>query len=1405
MNWLSRLDEIVTNLLPEEDRRDAKNLRRGNGTTMRIDALLDMDLNYGAEEDVDEMEASNVDEQTNQLGSDLSHASVESTASLGESMDYCPSISDPTAQGSQEGAASGSYGDLGLTTPITSSGSIPQPEGTPSFVTPKTSPVPEVHENEQRKETPYFRTPETFRSSPYATLTPTTSVAVESDLNPSETTSSVRPSPIGTTAEIHTTLPPRNINVMEQDISDIDLDVPLPDWNSSDILFHPSMNCPGVVHVRALAAQRLPCPVGSTVQLAVTLLPWNGKVRGEPTISFGKNSVWVKWDALSEATGCSMVHPWNNQDTPVPTIKMELLFKPMKLLEFKMCSLELSCQPLLTQPGVWKKQWCQTTVPSNEQQPASLADHTPLILIEAAFFPASHDDDEEEEVEKDDEISFLENTTSGAPSIRHDDGSSLRSARFLRGKNRPHLLKLHSVWRPADCAVCKRSLIGWKRAYRCEACNIDCCGDCQLQIDLQIPCGSSLAKNAVETSIQSKMTIENMLATIAPVDEKYSKQVWDQPQDSKKTGKAYHEGIPSETRRIGKFRIQVIQAFVFETPLPIETDPSTVFDESIRTNLRRGDYYARVSCLGGAAFNRTRTIQNTATPKFDETEMVFGIPHYGMEYRVDVLDAFSNTSVGTMLVTAQSLLQLYRDRRVERDGIEPFLPCVRRSRTCMPIRQKVELRVGFKDGFGLDYFVPYKARSANRNGPKPGAISGWIMVEMSIDEDLDTLFGQSPTKCPPRPPHKLDMELLHNHINRITMIVKDVKSAINLYLYVVSWKNPPLTGLSLVVFLRVCCKFDTEYIASLPILMLILMMLYLAAARKAGRLKERFIRREMESRASLAVESSLDRPLHRPLGFIQLSVPKGRNLRSRDLGLPGSVGCHVFWHPQRYCADEDAIKMLSSTDRLLSSHHDIGDTNYLYTANPDWKTLKESNHCKRLRQITTSETGAEQIGENDRNHDYLELPVPQPIQNHADIANGADASQTNISLSPWTTLPGAIVIQVRFADVINVLPGFEEILGEVAIPISKVTQKGEYRGWFQVVEAGSRHFVRCDENDGAGTPRIFVDLKWKGPVSTDDHLTDSDREASIMVTEEMVRAALRNSKNRHDIIGSSMGALNTFRGLGETVQTIQNTLGNAVDVIERVRNLLNFTDPGLSSLLLFGLSIIWVFLTLTPTRVLFLLSVIVQYGGAFVSRFGPALIDCGILGQPKESLPSRGDKEAAAPLAVWLSNAFDSIPTDDDLQKAYFWESARISDIERSKLATMRRVSRLEQLWNAKWYSALKIRETRSSKGAVPSRCWSWETRFGVVHGRRLLIWSTEISFDNGDPPMDRVILSGHAGLAGLSPLDVRELSSDEVSRVANIFGRGIHGQVKLMLLLPDESSKETLEETILAAALKDD
>lgn len=172
----------------------------------------------------------------------------------------------------------------------------------------------------------------------------------------------------------------------------------------------------------------------------------------------------------------------------------------------------------------------------------------------------------------------------------------------------------------------------------------------------------------------------------------------------------------------------------------------------------------------------------------------------------------------------------------------------------------------------------------------------------------------------------------------------------------------------------------------------------------------------------------------------------------------------------------------------------------------------------------------------------------------------------------------------------------------------------------------------------------------------------------------------------------------------------------------------------------------------------------------------------------------------------WIMNALSSVPNDEDLRKAYFWESARISERESSQLAAERRVSRLKQLWNAKWFSMVKVKVADSgSRSKIHTGAWCWEERFVVVHGRRLLIWESDKNFDEGDPPLDRIFLAGHAGLAGLSPIEMRELSSDEIPRVANIFGRGSSEQLKLMMLVPDQSMKEALEDVVLSAAFKDD
>ncbi|KAL3940120.1 MAG: hypothetical protein SGBAC_005281, partial [Bacillariaceae sp.] len=177
--------------------------------------------------------------------------------------------------------------------------------------------------------------------------------------------------------------------------------VPLPRWNhvgandknsaekGSDL--DKSWNCFGVVHVHLLSAQRLPCPVGSSVSATVSLLPWRGKVRTSHTVAFSitvEHGVCVAWDPTDNQGVCSMVHAWNSEDSPVPDIKIDLNFSPLGFgfFEFKMASLTLPCEVLLKSPYKWKRQWCQT-----EQDAAAKRDATGLgpilIQLEAIFIP----------------------------------------------------------------------------------------------------------------------------------------------------------------------------------------------------------------------------------------------------------------------------------------------------------------------------------------------------------------------------------------------------------------------------------------------------------------------------------------------------------------------------------------------------------------------------------------------------------------------------------------------------------------------------------------------------------------------------------------------------------------------------------------------------------------------------------------------------------------------------------------------------------------------------------------------------------------------------------------------------------------------------------------------------------
>jgi len=148
-----------------------------------------------------------------------------------------------------------------------------------------------------------------------------------------------------------------------------------------------------------------------------------------------------------------------------------------------------------------------------------------------------------------------------------------------------------------------------------------------------------------------------------------------------------------------------------------------------------------------------------------------------------------------------------------------------------------------------------------------------------------------------------------------------------------------------------------------------------------------------------------------------------------------------------------------------------------------------------------------------------------------------------------------------------------------------------------------------------------------------------------------------------------------------------------------------------------------------------------------------------------------------------------------------------LGEKERDKFAESKRQIRLEKLWKAKWHGALKLKEKKPEHAISPSssRKWNWEPLFGLLEGHRFIWWRSEKHFDTGEAPLGQIFFAGHSGLAGLSPLDLMELSNEEIPLVVSIFGRGPRGQQKITLLTHSTDAKDSLEAAVLNVSIKAD
>jgi hypothetical protein len=363
---------------------------------------------------------------------------------------------------------------------------------------------------------------------------------------------------------------------------------------------------------------------------------------------------------------------------------------------------------------------------------------------------------------------------------------------------------------------------------------------------------------------------------------------------------------------------------------------------------------------------------------------------------------------------------------------------------------------------------------------------------------------------------------------------------------------------------------NLEYLGALPIGCLVMFMIYLAFLRINGHFKDRWTMQEKEAVIKAETKIEINQTIFRPMGLLHVGDLRGKNLRSRDLGLPGSFYACIMYDPLRYADDKTKSSQIK-IDSSSSCIHQIGATvSSGITSNPTWKHIQDSPELMRLKHLLPDDRIWRKEKDSDASMSY---PILQPV------TGGHCGDGTGISLLPWEQSYGAIVIQVRFSDVLGSFSLFDNVIGEVVIPLAKLAGSGRVvEGWFRLLSVGTTDTVPGEspvttdentdefiENAGVGReqipsvsfPELHVEVKFSSKSGLADGTCSSDNMESFkVICEEISRTASIAQENSVGMIGSSLNTINTVRTLGGQ---LQNQLSYVLDMLERVRNAFNFS------------------------------------------------------------------------------------------------------------------------------------------------------------------------------------------------------------------------------------------------------
>ncbi len=408
--------------------------------------------------------------------------------------------------------------------------------------------------------------------------------------------------------------------------------------------------------------------------------------------------------------------------------------------------------------------------------------------------------------------------------------------------------------------------------------------------------------------------------------------------------------------------------------------------------------------------------------------------------------------------------------------------------------------------------------------------------------------------------------------------------------------------------------------------------------------------------------------VHRSVAHLSLIIERGKNLRSRELGLPGSLTASVTWSPYHFLLPRE-ISPLSNYE--ATAPFLVGTTTSSgVTSSPVWRGILLTDEAFRLRQLfydikpNIKETSVAFDQTWDEASSFY-LPILQPVALSVRHVN-VDSSPYLIAL-PWEQSSGAIIIQVRFDSVLNKLLVMEDVIGTVEIPLdlllrAEKNENGEriLSRWFalSLIHEGQSSNATKDLFDSyVEKPEILVRVRLSFP-QTDAYLSITDREMSSIVAEGMIRSTALSNGSKVSFIGSGINTFNTVGGLISNIQLVQNQLGRLLDFVESALNAFTWVHPHRSFVVFILIFVSFLTLSIIPTRLLFICGGLAPFAINFFSAFHARARET--------KKPYVGPGKSL--LVASAINFLNALPTNEDLRRAYFWEGRRIGEQERQLL-----------------------------------------------------------------------------------------------------------------------------------------